>query len=294
MSPNFIPIAMSRSISPNQPTGPLSVGNIVSAGLRVYRDHFKLYYGLAFIAYLWVLVPVYGWAKYSMISGLISRLAFGEISERPETLQDARRHVKPRMWNFLVAGLLVGLILLATTIAAAFVIGILAAIIGTLIGLNESAFLSAILLVSIALFVFLFGYVWLYSRLSLPEFPLAIESQTGDATSAISRSWNLTKGFVLRLQLIFIVAFLIALPISVVVQIATNFIQEFFATIVSSDSIIFAFLSLIFSLPLSIAGGALLLPFWQSVKAAIYYDLRSRKEGFGLDIRDAKSDEFSD
>lgn len=31
---------------------PLGVGNVVSAGLRIYRDNFKKYYRLAFIAYL--------------------------------------------------------------------------------------------------------------------------------------------------------------------------------------------------------------------------------------------------
>jgi hypothetical protein len=37
--------------SPN-PIQPLSVGNVVSAGFRLYRSHLKLYLGLAFQAYL--------------------------------------------------------------------------------------------------------------------------------------------------------------------------------------------------------------------------------------------------
>jgi hypothetical protein len=28
------------------------------------------------------------------------------------------------------------------------------------------------------------------------------------------------------------------------------------------------------------------MPFWQSIKAVIYYDLRSRREGLGLQLRD--------
>jgi len=39
-------------------------------------------------------------------------------------------------------------------------------------------------------------------------------------------------------------------------------------------------------LPLSFGFGALVLPFWQAIKAIIYYDLRSRKEGLGLQMRD--------
>jgi hypothetical protein len=76
---------------------PLSVGNVVSAGLRIYRDRFLTYFRLAFIAYLWIFVPIYGWAKFSSIMGLISRLAFGEVRERPETVTEANRYVKPRL-----------------------------------------------------------------------------------------------------------------------------------------------------------------------------------------------------
>ena len=82
---------------------PLTVGNVVSAGLRIYRDRFFDYYKLAFIGSLWVLVPVYGWAKYSAMMGLISRLAFGEVTEKPEPIRDAQRFIKPRMWSFLGA-----------------------------------------------------------------------------------------------------------------------------------------------------------------------------------------------
>jgi hypothetical protein len=30
---------------------------------------------------------------------------------------------------------------------------------------------------------------------------------------------------------------------------------------------------------------ALIIPFWQSIKAVIYYDLRVRREGMGIDLR---------
>ncbi|BAZ86107.1 hypothetical protein NIES806_23170 [Dolichospermum compactum NIES-806] len=33
-------------------------------------------------------------------------------------------------------------------------------------------------------------------------------------------------------------------------------------------------------------GGTFVMPFWQSIKAVIYYDLRSRREGLGLQLRD--------
>ncbi|NEP04181.1 MAG: hypothetical protein F6K25_02025 [Okeania sp. SIO2G4] len=35
----------------------LSVGNIVSASIRIYRDNFKSYFGIAIRATLWFLLP---------------------------------------------------------------------------------------------------------------------------------------------------------------------------------------------------------------------------------------------
>ena len=64
---------------------PLTVGNVVSAGLRIYRDRFLEYFRIAFIGYLWILVPIYGWAKFAAMNGLIARLTFGEVTEKPET-----------------------------------------------------------------------------------------------------------------------------------------------------------------------------------------------------------------
>ena len=93
-------------------TGPLSVGDVVNGGIRIYRDHFKSYFILALTGYAWLLVPVYGWAKFSATLGILSRLAFGEVSEHPETVGDVSSEVNPRMWNFFGAGILTILIYL--------------------------------------------------------------------------------------------------------------------------------------------------------------------------------------
>jgi hypothetical protein len=273
---------MPKSQNPNSPLGPLSVGNVVSGGLRIYRDRFKLYYPLAFRAYLWILVPIYGWAKFSAILGLISRLVFSEIIERPETVNEARRHVNPRLWNFFLAGLLVGLILLGALLGTGIILGIVFVALGLILPSNPFLILIAI----IALIAVIFGYIWLYSHLSIVELPIAIEENV-DAASAINRSWILTKGYVFRLQLIFFIAFLITLPISFLVQVASSIIQLLLATIFPQDSAIFGTLYALLSLMIVVAGGALLIPFWQAIKAIIYYDLRSRKEGLDLQIRDS-------
>ena len=264
---------------------PLTVGNVVSAGLRIYRDRFFDYYKLAFFGYLWVLVPIYGWAKYSAMMGLISRLAFGEVTEKPESIRDAQRFVKPKTWSFFGAGILVGLIFFFAMIVLGIIFGMAIAIFGATVRQIPSAvsIFVGILLTLAGLLLFLFSLTWLISRLLMVEVPLAIEENI-NATDAISRSWELTKGSIFRLQLIILVGFLISFPITIAIQIASSIIQILLGAVLSSNPELFSSLFLLLTLVISIAGGALLIPFWQCIKAVIYYDLRVRREGFGLTI----------
>ena len=291
---------MPKNLSSSGQTGPLSVGNVVSASLRIYRDNFKLYFGLALVASLWLLVPIYGWAKYFAISALISRLAFGEVREKPETVSDARREVDSRKWRFFWAGILtfviyIGLyvvVTVAVTIAMAiglYVAGtIAAAILGggavTAIIQQNYVIFSALLGVGM-LIAFLIIYIRIISRLLIVELPLAIENNIG-ARSAIGRSWKLSKGSVGRILWIFIVAFLVSLPMAIVGQILTGIVRRVFFSGLFAKAGLFYLVYYLLILLLSFGSGALVSPFWQAMKAIIYYDLRSRKEGLGLQIRD--------
>jgi len=288
-----------KNLSYSGQTGPLSVGNVVSASLRIYRDHFKSYFGLAFVANLWLLVPIYGWAKYSAISALISRLAFGEVREKPETVSDARREVNPRMWRFFWAGILTFVIYIgvyvavtvAVTIAMAIGVYVAGTIAAEILGeeavvaiIQQNSPIVAVLLVVVAVIAFLIIYLRIIFRLLIVELPLAIENNIG-ATSAIGRSWKLSKGSVGRILWIFIVAFLVSLPITIIVQILIGNVRAVFSGLFAKSGLFYLFYYLLV-LPLSFGSSALVIPFWQAMKAIIYYDLRSRKEGLGLQMRD--------
>ena len=274
----------------------LSVGNVVSAGLRIYRDHFTDYFRLAFIGYLWILVPVYGWAKLAATMGLISRLAFGEVTEKPESIRDAQRYIKPRMWGFLSAVILVSLIFFGAWIAVflgIFIVSLISGLVVTFLSniAIENTMLLVILsivagiLILVSFILLIFGMIWLVSRLFMVELPLGVEENV-NATEAISRSWELTKDSVFRIQSIVFIAFLISLPITAVVQVASFIFQGILGSIYPADSSIFAFLYTVAIFALSIGSYALMSPFWQSIKAVIYYDLRVRREGFGMEIQD--------
>jgi membrane-anchored glycerophosphoryl diester phosphodiesterase (GDPDase) len=292
-----------KNLSSSGQTGPLSVGNVVSASLRIYRDHFKSYFGLALVATLWSLVPIYGWAKYSAILALISRLAFGEVREKPETVSEARREVNPRMWHFLWAGILTFLIYIGVYVAGtiAMLIGVIVAAIiafvavmiatailgGAATAVWQNYVIAALMAVTVISFLIIFIIICIriISRLLIVELPLAMENNIG-ARSAIGRSWELTKGSVGRIQWIVFVGILVSLPITIVVQILSSIIESVLKAVLGAESGIFLLVYFLLILLLSFASGALVTPFWQAMKAIIYYDLRSRKEGLDLQIRD--------
>jgi hypothetical protein len=282
---------MSGNFGDSSSIQPLSVGNVVSAGLRLYRSHLKDYFVLALKAFLWILVPVYGWAKFCALTALISRLAFGELVNQPESVSSGERFVNSRLWQFLWAMVLLGLISTGVTFGVGIVFTRLGYLLLEFIGAKsqQTDALSLLLLfglISIVLgFVALLVILWLLSRFYLVDVPLAIENNL-DAASSIRRSWELTQGNVWRIFLIGFVAFLITIPIQIVVQIITTILQVVLTPLIQDGSSVFGLIFFVLILAISFASGALILPFWKTIQAVIYYDLRSRREGLGLNLRD--------
>ncbi|PMB47136.1 DUF975 domain-containing protein [Fischerella thermalis CCMEE 5201] len=280
---------MSYNLGSPSPIEPLSLGNVITAGIRIYRSHLKDYFLLALKAYVWLLVPIYGWAKFYALSALISRLTFAELVNQPESISSGQRFVNSRIWQFLInmlLMLLVGMGILIGVVVVFAIFGVLSAVLVG--GLNQQANIGVYLILGLLAFVVgilaLVAVLWISTRFYLVEVPLAIEDNV-DGTSTIARSWELTKGYVWRIILISFVAFLITLPIQIVVQIVSTIVQLIFTPLLEQNSG-FGLLFAVIILALSFASGAVVLPFWQAIKAVIYYDLRSRREGLGLKLRD--------
>ena len=268
---------------------PLSVGNVVSTGLRIYRDNFKKYYRLALIASLWSWIPIYGWAKFCAIQGLISRLAYKEIIEQPESVSDANRYVKGRLWSYLGAALLVFLIFIAAYFGGVIIVAVLAGASTFLLGLglnyvfgDSGAVITSIisLILALVLLVLFIGYlIRLYASYCVSELSLSVEENV-NASAALKRSRELTQGYLRNLLLVILTASLVSLPLwglILTVQILPGFIQ--------SDLALPATVFTVFQLVFNSIVSALIIPFWQAVKAVIYCDLRVRREGMGIDLR---------
>jgi hypothetical protein len=279
---------MTRNFESSGSIQPLNVGNVVSAGMRLYRANLKDYFLIALKAYCWILIPIYGWAKFSALSALISRLAFGHLTNQPESIKNGQDFVNSGKWSFLGTLFLMMLAIIGIGIISAiayFIIGIgIAGVITNFGQGNTGALVISIILGLVLGIVALLGILWLFTRFYLYDVPLAIEDDI-DSLSTISRSWELTKGHVWRILLISFIAFLITLPLQIIIQVMGTILQLAFAPAMANNSPITSLLYLIILFTISFSGGAIILPFMQAVKAVIYYDMRSRKEGLGLNLR---------
>jgi hypothetical protein len=281
--------AMSGNFGSPSPIQPLNVGDVVSAGMRLYTSHLKEYYLIALQAYLWIIVPFYGWAKFYALSALISRLAFGDLVNQPESVVSGKRFVNSRLWQFFLTLVLILLIAIGIYIGLAIVFAVAATLLGVLFGglnMRSPATLALLIpIVFVGIIMTLIALSWLFTRLYLVDVPLAIEENV-NSTSTISRSWELTQGNVWRILLISTIGFLITLPVQFAIQIILSIFQLIALTVIPQNSGFFYVLYYIVSIIVVFASGALVIPFWQTTKAVVYYDMRSRREGLGLKLRD--------
>ncbi|PSB24167.1 DUF975 domain-containing protein [Stenomitos frigidus] len=323
---------MASSSNFSSSTQALSVGNVVSAGFRLYGANAKQYLTIALFGTLWLLLPFvaaigvvlffatvqnyyatlgliipalivlffYVLAKYLANSALIARLVFGELTDQPESLKDARRFIKPRTWSFLSASFLMGLIYMGVMIV--FYLALAIVVVGLLAGLGGFQLLqnptpetlaanggTIALLVLLALgflLLFIAFFLWFAARFVSFELPLAVEPGV-TATQTIGRMWSLTKGSAWRIALILFITSLVTLPLQLLLQVVVSGVDVLIRVAgFTPDSPTYTALSLLITYLLSFVLSIVVLPLWQIIKTVIYYDLRGRREGLGLQLRD--------
>jgi len=309
---------MSRNLSSPDPIQPLSVGNVVNASVRLYRSHLKKYLLISLTGHLWLLPPVllcfpaiaaiylsniaptssipiwiavlvlgiftffYCYARFLVNSAIIARLAFKELINQPESISDARSYTSQRLWSFLRISL--QMFLYAILIYLGYYVGLAILVFVLFLGLTKVIGSAAIgtmallagILVTIA---FLLSTLWFYSRWVIADIPLAVEENINGGQS-VSRSWVLTKSATFRILGVITVAFLVTLPILLLF----SYLPQIFLLRLEPGST--AYLTLYsFTLVIGMVGGVFVMPFWQTLKAVLYYDLRTRREGLGLQLR---------
>ena len=307
------------------PVGTLSIGNVVTTSITLYKSNFKRYFQVSLRATGWLLaivlvilvagliggglyaltnswlvvIPVViGWivgtlycsAKYATDRAVICRLAYQELIDAPETVAAATQRLIPRTWGFLrltwLTSFYISLVAIVAYIGLIIAVLIVTAIV--IYGLklpieNPIAFISVGLSVIVAFLVFIAILIRCYAYWFVAELPLAIE-QIRSANASIARSQQLISTAVGRVILIVTIAFLMMIPINtlgnspsligqVMVSASTDIATQTIGGILMLGGVLLNLISELF-----------IMPFWQIIKAIIYYDLRNRREGGDLTI----------
>ena len=304
------------------PMRPLNPVQAIGTAIHLYRSHYLTYAGIALTAVgwsllpslslfllmgivgllqimaapttiivlcsmvlivLWIIVLLYCMAKSLMNNALISRLAFQELIQQPESVPTARRFLRPRMWNILLVQILTGLLLFGIYLGVVFA----AIIFDVLIFFIDLEALLSLVILGV--------YYWLCAHFFIPEIPIAIEENIA-ATDSINRSWKLSQGSALRILLIIVLGGLLTIPflllaIAPIVISSMSILPDLLeANSPNEIALILTFIgfqlvpSILLSVVLFWVLNLVLLSFWQSIKAVIYYNLRSRQEGVDLKL----------
>ena len=312
---------------------PLSPGDTVSTGFRLYRSHFRTYFMLALRGTLWILLPLVGLIllgvligafstlvksnpmltiavlfSLSLIAGLIfltfnclgrfflnmtliSRLAYGELTNRPETVAQGRQILKPLTNQIRNTFVLTIILLVFINLSLTIVSAPLTAILTSVFRLLDSEWMG-IALANVVTFAL---YTWVSARFFVIELPIALEGGL-TAFRSIQRSWALAQGSLWRILMVSTIAFLVTIPLYTLASVPPiiGAIGLIPVTDTSYESaIITRFLpGLVVGAIVFLVMNMMVMGFWQATKAVVYYDLRSRREG--SDIQFSRRSERSE
>ena len=250
-------------------------GTIISIALHIFRSELKGYLSLAGGAFLWSLLPIYGWAKSNQMAAVISVKAYQKLVGIEESTKDITRRLSRKLWSFWALNILGGFYVSFVYLVCLFILFLLNDLIfqwadkffsrdfGISLLLGFMTFLA-----SLQVFLLTSGlFFWLYGRVCFAELPLAIEPDRS-VFGSIARAWHLSRGRGRKIQTIFSIG-------SIILSVL----------LFNLPSIFFTFLIT------TLAGGWVItyIFFWslfvallQILKAVIYYDLRCFREGIDL------------
>jgi hypothetical protein len=240
----------------------------------------------------WVGLTLYFLAQYATERAAICRLAYQELIDVPETVAIARQNLSSLRWSLLRVTLLLAMYMFFVFIISSIVLIvvpliILGAIVSWLNVVTPGVFMSICILIAMVGLLFAWSTILLryYAYWFVAELPLAIAA-TKSANFSIRRSSQLSVAAIGRVTFIITIAFLVILPLNLVGGVPAFWGQLMTNPIVSPDRATQSAGRIVIgaSFLLNIIIELFLMPFWQTVKAIVYYDLRNRREGEDLTI----------
>ncbi|MEL7075915.1 MAG: hypothetical protein AAGM46_08335 [Cyanobacteria bacterium J06582_2] len=261
-----------------------TLGNTITVAVAVYKQNWRKFLQLSLVAHLWLLIPIYGWARYFAIAALISKLASEELNGSAD-LADNNYFAPRSLFVFLFAGILTTLIPLILGISCCVLLLVVYALIyfwlledvlvqlGAFISIDLSWVSTEnweLLLGASAILFIAASSIWFYSKLFLTDLTF-IEARKGNLFSLFWRSYILTRKKI-KIFGIILQSLAVAFPIWFLSYFILIVIIGFSAALIDIDIIDQYSIQLFFGCWLSLAN-LLTLPYWQGVKSVVHYEL---------------------
>jgi len=269
---------------------PTGIGNIVTTGVQLYRSRFRDYLAQALWAHLWLFIPIFGWAKFFAGATLIAQSAFQDLTEQSASLPEINSKVQRYQWQLLRINFLILILVTVLIIAVLFIFGILLGIASVIFGFHVpkiSSYSEAdkLIIGGIEL-TFMIGVgLWRYTKFFIVEVVAVTEDQF-QVRKILDRCKQLVKGSFWTALGVILVTFLLTFPLSYIVATLVSRLLVFpiRPIPISRDHKYILHYICVYLLMFSTV--ITTFPLWQTTKAALYYVLRCRQEGFDLQLRD--------
>ena len=260
-----------------------SVGNMITVSVAIYKKNWKKFLKLSLVAHLWLLVPIYGWARYFAIAAWISRLSLNEIINKSDNI-DQREYfsINALFIFFTTACINIFITIFLSYFLAILFFGIVAICLQILSGLPILDTISNISSQpqAIGYWVFFWSIIFLfsglstffYTRLFITDLCFSANRQS-KLFSLIGKSYLQTKNYKFKVYKIILLSYILSFSFYISIYIFFLFIAflsnqaDFYAWEYFGYIILSAFL-----VTVACARG-LLFAFWQSVKAVTFYHI---------------------
>ncbi|HZK05405.1 MAG TPA: hypothetical protein VFC82_06080 [Actinomycetaceae bacterium] len=222
-----------------------------------------------------ILIGIVTFAATLILNGLLITSVAQSILGRKVSIGAVWQESKGQIWRLIGLTIVIGLVQFMFAVVITVVVVLLLTGVG-LAGedIGGLAVIFALLLILAAAV----GFLYIYVRLTMAS-PALMMEKIGIA-QAISRSWRLTHGFVLRNLGVMLLASIIASVISGVAGVPIGFVSSLFLALPES----MMWLSLVVPLFLGSLVTALITPFLAAITSLLYVDLRMRKEGLDVEL----------
>ena len=274
------------------PTIPdFTVSNTITVAIAIYKDNLRKFFKLSLIAHLWLMVPIYGWARYFAIAAWMSKLSLDRILDKQDDLEKQKYFTIRSLFLFFITALINVFIVLFTWFAImvffGFVVAILEEIPNTTTISNffktfeqQEGIATLITRWSFILLLFLIS-IFIHSTFFVSD--LCLTTKSGNRSfGLISKSHAKTKRYRMKTFAIILTSFIISFTLSVAVYIFYACVSHLLIQLNFNNYRFFDYVIIATWLFTCFLAHAVALPFWQSLKATTFYQITGLERKYTL------------